>query len=131
MKRKLPAKINIASPQIFKVNKYLSDERLTCALLKKKAIVIFTNTILTKNEIAYAKGAIGSESAAVAIKGPPISNQKIYAFGFNKFVKIPFFGLNLLIIDNDVSKLKCEGCSLYHKQSIIRNLRFLKRHIRD
>ncbi len=82
--------MNIANPQIFNVNRYLSDERLICALLKKYAIPILTDTILIMKEIAYAKGAIGSEIAAVAINGPPINNQKIYALGFNKFVRIPF-----------------------------------------
>ena len=81
----------MANPQIFSVNKYLSDERLTCALLKKYANVIFTITMLRIKDTAYAKGAIGSVSATVAINGPPINNQKIYALGFNKFVRIPFF----------------------------------------
>ena len=31
-----------------------------------------------------------------------------------------------VIIDKDASKLKWDGCGLYHKQSITKNLRFLK-----
>ena len=43
-------------------------------------------------------------------------------------MRIAFLGLNFLIIASEVSKLKCEGWKLYHKQSItkyFKNLQYL------
>ena len=47
------------------------------------------------------------------------NNLLVYYAGCKKTV-------NEFLIDNDFSKLKCDGCFLYHKQSIIKYFRLLK-----
>ena len=44
-----------------------------------------------------------------------IYEDKIYTYSQNSSIK-----------DREASKLKCDGCQLYQRQSIIKNFRFLK-----